>query len=673
MDNEKAKRIRNAHRAFVQKTMEGATRILVEQTTDHVEDSSREKLLGLKFTLNERLETIQKLDETILGNTKGRDIEKEVEDSGEFCANVYRILARIDLSLEDAKNSAHVGTSPSFIQGTCNDNMKSKEGGNMKLPKLELKSFSGNYEEWQSFWDTFESAVNRNTNISRIQKFTYLKSCVTGAAESAISGLPLTEDNYETAIDILRDRFGKPQLLISNHMEALLKLPIVSSVHETKNLRGLYDKIEINIRSLKALGVESESFGNLLVPVVMEKVPSELRLIISCKFDGKETWDLDVLLNALKSELEARERCNAVKTNSATNSNPRFDQHKGRFKQPLSSSALHTGSEECTLQCIFCKKNHKSITCSTVTEPKARRTILRRSGRCFVCLKAGHISPVCQSKAKCFNCAARHHVAICENPRKPVQPSSSGAELASPSRSETSQERFRDAGTSTMHVGSNNNSVLLQTAQAFACRPDNPEPGMYTQIIFDSCSQRSYITSKTREQLNLPAVGKETLLIKTFGDNSASVKECDIVQLCIRTIDAMSVYITAYFVPVICSPVSNQEIQSAVECYPYLQGLQLACGTINGTVSVDLLIGADHYWSFFTGGIIRGDPSGPVALETKLGWILSGPASVPIFTESCTVNLSATHVLKIESADISHVQDDLQKFWDLETLGIRDT
>ena len=85
---------------------------------------------------------------------------------------------------------------------------------------------------------------------------------MTGVAESEITGLPFTEDNYETAIDILRDRFGKPQLLISNHMGALLKLPIVSSMHETKNLRDLYDKVEINIRSLKALGIESESFGN---------------------------------------------------------------------------------------------------------------------------------------------------------------------------------------------------------------------------------------------------------------------------------------------------------------------------------------------------------------------------------------------------------------------------
>ena len=47
------------------------------------------------------------------------------------------------------------------------------------------------------------------------------------------------------------------QVLISNHMGACLKLPIVISLHETKNLRDLYDKIEINIQSLKALGIES--------------------------------------------------------------------------------------------------------------------------------------------------------------------------------------------------------------------------------------------------------------------------------------------------------------------------------------------------------------------------------------------------------------------------------
>ena len=48
---------------------------------------------------------------------------------------------------------------------------------------------------------------------------------------------------------------------------------MVSSVDEMKKLHvcDLYDNIEI---SLKALGIESESFGNLSVPVIMEKLYS---------------------------------------------------------------------------------------------------------------------------------------------------------------------------------------------------------------------------------------------------------------------------------------------------------------------------------------------------------------------------------------------------------------
>ena len=53
-----------------------------------------------------------------------------------------------------------------------------------------------------------------------------LKSCVTSNAESAIAGLPLTADNYKVAIDILKDRFGKPQLLISNYYGCLIETSI---------------------------------------------------------------------------------------------------------------------------------------------------------------------------------------------------------------------------------------------------------------------------------------------------------------------------------------------------------------------------------------------------------------------------------------------------------------
>ena len=39
----------------------------------------------------------------------------------------------------------------------------------------------------------------------------------------------------------------------------------------------------------------------------MEKIPSELRLVVSRKFGSEESWNLDALLSAMKHELEARD------------------------------------------------------------------------------------------------------------------------------------------------------------------------------------------------------------------------------------------------------------------------------------------------------------------------------------------------------------------------------
>src|SRR5688572_5057147 len=62
----------------------------------------------------------------------------------------------------------------------------------VKLPKLELKTFSGNVMHWQEFWDAFEASVHNQESLSDIAKFTYLKSQLTGAALNAITGLALT-------------------------------------------------------------------------------------------------------------------------------------------------------------------------------------------------------------------------------------------------------------------------------------------------------------------------------------------------------------------------------------------------------------------------------------------------------------------------------------------------
>ena len=41
-------------------------------------------------------------------------------------------------------------------------------------------------------------------------------------------------------------------------------------------------------------------------------------------------------------------------------------------------------------------------------------------------------------------------------------------------------------------------------------------------------------------------------------------------------------------------------------------------------VDIELLTGADYYWDLATGHIRGGESDGPVAICTKLGWVLSG-------------------------------------------------
>ena len=69
--------------------------------------------------------------------------------------------------------------------------------------------------------------------------------------------------------------------------------------------------------------------------------------------------------------------------------------------------------------------------------------------------------------------------------------------------------------TTNMHV-SGRNTVLLQTAHAEVSAPGIGGKTENIRIIFDSGSQKTYIHERIKRSLNLKAVGKDRLLIKTF-------------------------------------------------------------------------------------------------------------------------------------------------------------
>ena len=71
---------------------------------------------------------------------------------------------------------------------------------------------------WQQFYDTFEAAIDRNENLSTIQKFTYLQSYLERPTLKCIKGMTLSNKNYIQALKQLKDRYGNPQIITSIHM-----------------------------------------------------------------------------------------------------------------------------------------------------------------------------------------------------------------------------------------------------------------------------------------------------------------------------------------------------------------------------------------------------------------------------------------------------------------------
>lgn len=78
----------------------------------------------------------------------------------------------------------------------------------VKLPMLDLHSFSGDRLKWKEFWDAFESSVHNNTKLTPNEKLTYLNSKLVGEAKSTISGLSISNENYVVAVKLLHERFG---------------------------------------------------------------------------------------------------------------------------------------------------------------------------------------------------------------------------------------------------------------------------------------------------------------------------------------------------------------------------------------------------------------------------------------------------------------------------------
>ena len=240
MSAEKSKRaIRRGNRAFLTKVIQTANDAIC---TFGGTQNEKDILEGYKVTLSDKKESIRKLNEDILNEIEDEEqIEQDIFQAGEVGESINRMIVKIDNVLKFPITEQNNVSTPGGLGSSDSSETQQMHSPatRAKLPKLSLKKFTGNPIDWQSFYDSYSTAVHNNNTLSKVDKFNYLKTLLEGPAASAIAGFSLTEENYETALELLKDRYANPQVIVSSHVDSLLKLESVTNIREISKIRKL--------------------------------------------------------------------------------------------------------------------------------------------------------------------------------------------------------------------------------------------------------------------------------------------------------------------------------------------------------------------------------------------------------------------------------------------------
>lgn len=143
-----------------------------------------------------------------------------------------------------------------------------------QLPRLDIPPFDGNYLNWNTFHNLFEEAVNKDTTISGVEKCQLLKTLVKNEACQMIKHLPITQENFEAAWKLLKNRYNNKRRLIESYVKKLLSHPPITTA-SSQALKELHDNIMECLIALKNLDINTTNADFILNVIILQKLDHE--------------------------------------------------------------------------------------------------------------------------------------------------------------------------------------------------------------------------------------------------------------------------------------------------------------------------------------------------------------------------------------------------------------
>lgn len=635
--NELCSRISKAKVNFKKSPKERITKEYLEGRLESVDQLWLEFLSGHK----ELLRTYERKDLNASDYVKSETYDKCEEIFMEYKCELKILLSKFNQQCNKDELSA--------------SNVTQTKSSHVKLPKINIPSFSGNYSEWPTFRDLFHSLISQNVSLDKVQKLHYLKSYLAGEAEQLLRHIPIQETNFDRCWQLLEERFNNKKYISHQVLKRLFSQKNLLT-ESASGLKDLVDTTNDCLATLSNLGIDVRSWDIVIIHILTLKLDSESR----------RQWEFSVTTNISSDELPTYNQFKEFLTQRFraiefldTKSTAGYRSQTNKVK------ALHVANET-KISCPFCTEGHRLSQCKNFQQKTVdfRRKFVQDNNVCFNCLGSNHSANNCRTNLKCRICKRNHHSLL--------HPTSSGsnvnvntAEVNNGGRSATLTEGASassasfDAGQQTSNVvscfatGKSQQQVLLATAIVMAMATDGKRYSV--RALLDQGSQGSFITESTVQYLGIKKLPVTNQVTGLGGNKNVVSKAMVIIDIQSRVNPNVIIPVKAYVLNNITSvlPSRRVEIIKWEEINELLADPQYYIPN-----KIDILLGAEVYSQVLQDGLRRGPFGTPIAQATSLGWILSGGANS---NAKASANINVMHCCTNENNEM------LKKFWELES------
>ena len=564
-----------------------------------------------------RLHHVQKLQNELQGVQDQLDKLNQADDSNHMQTmedEVFlgtRLLARLERA-QEAPSKAD-SSDPAGIT-------ELKSSISVKIP-----IFHGDLMRWSEFWELFEISVDKNPGYAAVQKFVLLKSHLAGVALRAIHGIPVTGGGYSEAVAALKERFEQDEVRREALMRELLALPPVRH-SDLRSIRSLIDHLSAHTRALSTLGVSSESFSSLLLPVVKDKIPEDWRL----EWARRESGDFTEFLQFLNKEIRLRESAKGTTAPSTPSVPPVIPSTTSSLTARRDARSGGPRQQSRLIACSTCGQDHESLDrCESFRSMslESRWNAAKAAMACFRCLKLGHRARNCKG-GSCEKCGRQHHLLLHSHgpgssPSASPMPASGLSPRAasfSPAqipdrtaRSGAEEGRMPRQAHQRLNNRTEDDGCFFQTALAVATGPKGRQR---VRILLDGGSDSSYIRSALVEELGLPTTGSGTFACFGFQEKREEARSYDRVAIELESrFHDRSVRLELWSTDQLCLPLPTATP-------PHVPS-RLEMADDFGGGDVDLLIGIDNMYRVVLWEQLELG-QGLRAIETVFGYVLHG-------------------------------------------------